>query len=121
MARTRGRQRYIEDYTAVTQAQLKKMADSDPECACTFAEAEFVEVFLPNGCMARVDLVRARTNLGQEQVLLVCPTCRRTCRTLRISPVGLACANDLKRIYKAKYKSQVRRNNHKDLSQVRRE
>lgn len=117
MARTRGRQKYIEDYTPVTQAQLKKMAESDPECACSFAEAEFVEVFLPDGRMPRVDLVRARTNLGQEQVLLVCPTCRRTCRTLRISPVGLACAQDLKRLYRAKYKSQTRRNNHKECNQ----
>jgi len=100
----------MEDFPAVTAARLRKMAASDPESSCGFHKADFVQVLLPDGRFVRVDLERAPTNLGHEQVLLVCPACRRTCRTLRIvpDPVGLVCAQDVQKLYKAKYKSQLR-------------
>ena len=111
MSRGRDRQHLMEDFPAVTATRLRKMAASDPESSCRFGEADYVQVLLPDGRAIRVDLVRAATNLGHEQVLLVCPACRRTCRTLRIvpDPTGLVCAQDVQKLYKAKYKSQLRR------------
>ena len=44
MALTRGRQRYIEDFPAVTLAQLKKMAERDQGSTCTFVKADFIQV-----------------------------------------------------------------------------
>jgi len=104
----------MEDFPTVTIAELKKAADSTSESACRFEEASFVWVSLPTGEAARIDLVRRHTNLGSEHTMvsLVCPACRFTCRVLRVAPGGdppLMCTRCVRRVYRAKYKSQLRR------------
>jgi hypothetical protein len=113
MGRAETGQRTVEDYPPVTLAQLRKAVNSDAESPCRFAEADYVYVTLPDGGLARVDLLRRETNLGMTMTHMICPACRHASRTLRIVPTpagkGLACVRDLRRIFGAKYKSQLRK------------
>jgi len=108
----------MEDFPTVTLAELKKAADSTSESACRFDDASFVWVSLPTGEAARIDLVRRETNLGHKMVTLVCPACRFTCRVLRVAQGGdppLMCARCVRKKFKAKYRSQVRRREGEEL------
>ena len=109
----------MEDFPAVTLADLKKAADSTSESACRFDEASFVWVSLPTGEAVRIDLVRKHTNLGHKMVTLVCPSCRFTCRVLRVAPGGeppLMCARCVRKIYRAKYRSQLKRSKERTVN-----
>ena len=112
-------QNLMESYPPVTLADLKKAADSTSESACCFDEASFVWVSTPTGEAVRIDLVRRKTNLGHKMACLVCPTCRFTCRVLRMVPRGdppLMCARCVRRVFKAKYRSQLKRNKERTVN-----
>ncbi len=112
-------QNLMESYPPVTLADLKKAADSTSESACRFDEASFVWVSLPTGKAVRIDLVRRKTNLGHDMVALVCPACRFTCRILRVAPGGdppLMCARCVRRVYRAKYRSQLKRSKERTVN-----
>lgn len=111
MPRACNPQSLFEDYPRVTVAQLRKVTDNVGEGSCSFNEADYVMVILPDGHQARIDLVRTTSNLGLTMSRFICPTCRRICTTLRITPtgIGLACPRDVKLEFKAKYRSQVKR------------
>ena len=71
--------------------------------------ANSVTLFLADGRELEVKLVKKPGVLGGTYSLLVCPTCHRASKILRVIDYdpGLACVKCLQTIYKFKYRSQV--------------
>lgn len=72
--------------------------------------AESVELHLPAGDVP-LQLIRVPSTLGRGQVLFMkCPRCERKARILRVAPVPevLVCSRCVRRIFLARYSSQVR-------------
>lgn len=106
MALPSGRRGFVDDFPSVTLGDLKSAAGGRR----LFRQTTFCEVELPDGRHVHVQLVKRPATLGGYQVLARCPTCGKPRRVLRVVPdgVGLACSDDLRSQYSAKYLSQVR-------------
>jgi len=90
--------RHASKYKPLHLAEIRQAAGGRQR----FKAVRFVDLELPDGRTVRVEVVRRPANLGGTQALLVCPTCKRDARVLRIVEwgVGLGCSRCIRRAEK---------------------
>jgi len=74
------------------------------------ADTDSFTVTFDDGRKMTVKLIKKPMLKGNFRKYMKCPTCGRAVTTLRVSPQGLCCNQDLKTIYNARYFSEAKRN-----------
>ena len=104
----RGRRRLVEDFPIATDLDAIRKAAGG---RARLRRLDNVVLTLDDGLVVEVEILHLPWRWGSLRPFLRCPSCAQRCSVLRRVPAFpfLACRNDLRLDYRAKYRCQVLR------------
>ena len=103
MAKPDGGRYMVEDFAQVGLDDIRCAVGSRRK----LRSLENFKITLPNGDDLAINLLRRPGRFGGDLIYIACPSCQHATRSLRITPQGPLCLHCLRRVYAAKYRSQV--------------